>query len=172
MITKIVTEATEFRGFDGKGWTCDQCGEIIEKARDGWVEWFRGISPRKIGEGLRLVHHLSASPRKAYGTGCQYDGHDRAYWNQNLALNDLPLANMVGPNGLMRLLALLAQDCLPKAEVLEMIKRLHVPGYESARLYMDEARSQGVYEPNTFEGKYPFQSDIEGINEWAANRDE
>jgi hypothetical protein len=141
MITEIVTKETEFRGFDDEGWTCDECGEVIEKARHGWVEWFREMgSGKKTGEGLRLVHHLPASPRKkTNNTGCQYDEHAPEYRQRNLALCDLPLASMVGPNGLMRLLALLAQDCLPKAEVLELIKRLHVPGYESARLYMDEA---------------------------------
>ena len=72
----------------------------------------------------------------------------------------------------MRLLALLAQDYLPKNQVLEMIKRLHIPGYERARLYMDEAQSQGEYEPNTFEGKYPFQSQIENIIEWAEAQNE
>jgi hypothetical protein len=167
MINEIVTKETEFKGFDGKGWTCDECGEVIEKARDGWVEWLRAVgSEKKMGEGLRLVHHLPASPRKANGMACQYDGHAE-YRKRNLMLADLPLASMIGSDGLMKLLALLAQDYLPKDEVLEMIKRLHIPGYESARLYMDEAQSQGVYEPNTFQGKFPHQSQIETINEWA-----
>jgi hypothetical protein len=39
----------------------------------------------------------------------------------------------------MRLLALIAEERAPTNDILEMIKRLHIRGYEQARLHFDEA---------------------------------
>lgn len=168
------TEFSNFAGLDGRGWACDVCGEPIMRARDGWVEWLRVFgeenarNPREYG--LRLVHHLPASPRKEdVETGCQYDG--RMERKQNKAgIKDLGLIYFVGPDGLMRLLALIAEKELPQKEVLEMTKRLHVPGYEFARHHLEAARSVGVYEPNTIQG-YPHQSQIEEVRNWAERED-
>lgn len=52
----------------------------------------------------------------------------------------------------MRLLALLAERQVRSDEVLEMIKRLHIPGCEHTRLHFDEAISEGVLEPNAARG--------------------
>ena len=60
----------------------------------------------------------------------------------------------------MRLLQMLGEEDHPKEDVLEMIKRLHIPGYEAARGHFDEAISEGYFEPNTPEGYY-HQSEIE-----------
>ncbi len=114
-------------------WTCDRCHRSIEKVEDGWVEWLSiGDYPNIRSERLRLVHHKSASPLKESASGCQYDpstklartGHD---------VEDLPLTSFLGPAGLLVMLELLEEGNLPQAEVVEMIKRLHVAGYEQAR---------------------------------------
>ena len=67
---------------------------------------------------------------------------------------DLPLDSFLGSDGLMSLLALVAEHRVKSTEVLEMIKRLHIPGYEHTRLHFDEAISEGVFEPNTVPGYY------------------
>jgi hypothetical protein len=56
----------------------------------------------------------------------------------------------------------LARDELPKDEVLEMIKRLHIPGYEHARQHFQRAIADGVFEPNMPDGYY-WQSNIDAV---------
>ncbi|XHR31043.1 MAG: hypothetical protein ACFUZC_10870 [Chthoniobacteraceae bacterium] len=46
-----------------------------------------------------------------------------------------------------------------------MIKRLHIHGYEHARLHFDEAIANGVFEPNTALGYHP-QEDIKAVLDW------
>lgn len=140
-------------------WICDVCGEPITSARDGWVEW---LSNRAGGKGLRLVHHKPASPRGS----CQYDSRSDAY-GQGFTLSDLPLDEFLGPDGLMLLLSMLAEGELPKEEVLEMAKRLHIPGYEHARHHFARAISEGAFEPNMPEGYY-WQSDIQATLDFVA----
>jgi hypothetical protein len=65
----------------------------------------------------------------------------------------------------MRILALIAEECVAMLEGLEMVKRLHVPGYEHARLHFDEAIGEGVFEPNTLPGYY-WQSNISAVERW------
>jgi hypothetical protein len=69
----------------------------------------------------------------------------------------------------MNLLGKLHDKAVPTEEVLEMIKRLHIPGYEEARHHFKSARAEGVYEPNTAWG-YPFQYQIAAVLEFARNR--
>lgn len=139
-------------------WYCDACGEKIENVEDGWVEWLITLDPeitdeperfrRRRGEGLRLVHHRTTNPRCAY--------------QERGGLQDMPLGHFLGANGLMALLSFLDEKLIPQEEILELIKRLHIPGYEQARRYFDEAISEGVFEPNTRPGFY-WQSDIESV---------
>ncbi len=46
-----------------------------------------------------------------------------------------------------------------------MIKRLHIPGYEIARLHMEEAVRSGAIETNTYPG-YPSPREIKEILEY------
>jgi hypothetical protein len=167
-------EIASFKGFDGKGWICDECCQIIEKAADGWVEWLEtpvpGTEHEYKGSGLRLVHHVPVSPRrKDREMGCQYNGN--AEFRKNGAqVSDLSLTDFVGADGLMNLLEMIQAEKVPKKHALEMIKRLHIPGYEHTRQYFDEAIGEGVYEPNRTEG-YPFQYQIESIKTWQKDRD-
>jgi hypothetical protein len=121
-------------------WICDTCGKLIKSPNDGWVEWLA----RNDGEGyraksLRLVHHRSASPLKdSMTTGCQYDKHYK------LEVNDLELAEFLGSDGLMMLLSMLTKGKVHQEELLEMIKRLHVPGFEHTRLHFDLAFDQSL----------------------------
>lgn len=98
--------------------------------------------------------------------GCQYNEETR---NSNELVKDLDLESFLGADGLMQLLALIYDQEVPTEEVLEMIKRLHIPGYEEARLHFKSAIAAGEYEPNTAPG-YPFQFQIAGVLEFARSR--
>ena len=140
-------------------WICDTCEEKIENPKDGWVEWIvvRDGEKRK-GRNLRLVHHMPASPL-GKPKGCQFDGKVEFSKDRGIVA-DLSLEDFLGPNGLMRLLVFLSENELPKEDVLEMIKRLFIPGYEVARHHFDRAIYEGVFEPNMPKSYY-FMSDIE-----------
>ena len=163
-------ELNEYRGFDGRGWICDKCARTIERAIDGWGQW-RGVEAESkdrktkgqvpLGRDLQLVHHSSDGIR----FGCQFKEHDPAY-----LILDEGLPDFLGSDGLMKLLSFIADDHIESSEVLEMIKRLNIPGYERSRMYFEEAISEGVFEPNTTP-RYHLQSDIEAVNKWIAERD-
>ena len=63
--------------------------------------------------------------------GCQFDDDDPAYMSM-----DLSLTEFLGPDGLMHLLDFIAKGRVETSEVLEMIKRLNVPGYEQSRIHI------------------------------------
>jgi len=145
-------------------WICDTCGEKIENAKDGWVEWITVTDgDDKEGRDLRLVHHMPASPRKQ-PPGCQHDESSEFAEDRGI-LSDMSLEDFLGPNGLMRFLVFIHKDELPKDDVLEMIKRLFIPGYEVARFHFDKAMYEGVFEPNN-PNHYHFQDQIEATLEY------
>jgi len=147
-------------------WLCDTCGEPIERVEDGWVEWIlvTESDDRCRGRDLRLVHHVPAGPRGGVH-GCQFDG-DAERDRDGGAVRDLALCHFLGPDGLMYLLSFIAEGQLPVTEVLEMVKRLHVPGYEHARPYFEGAICAEVFVPSLPEGYYR-QSDIRATLQYA-----
>jgi hypothetical protein len=56
----------------------------------------------------------------------------------------LPLEGFVGPDGLMLLLAFLTEDELLKDDVLELAKRVQIPGYEQTRELFRGAINRGL----------------------------
>lgn len=150
-------------------WICDECGEIIQCAKDGCVQWatYRDKDGRLRGRGLRIVHHYTASPLKdEHEHGCYLDHHPE-FTKDGGTLSDLSVESFLGPDGLTRLLSFLARDEIPAGEVVEIIKRIHIPGYEMARPYIERAVAEGMIEPNLPEGFY-WQREIKCIIE---NRD-
>ena len=147
-------------------WTCDSCGHPIISEEDGWVEWieFKTATGRQARD-LRLVHHMAASPT---GKRCQFNQQVERNSDGGLVA-DASLSDFLGSDGLMELLAMLEEARLPRDEVIEMIKRLHVEGYEQARPYFEEAISEGVFEPNTLPGYYR-QSDIQAVLEFTSRQ--
>jgi hypothetical protein len=131
-------------------WFCDRCGDVIQKPEDGWVHWRRG-KDRKI-HSIEILHHLMASP-KGGQDGCYAKDPD----------SDLHLHHMLGTRGLVILLSMVDvgryHDPAGKdggvADLrnwAETFRRLHVPHYEEARRYFDQARADG---------------ELEGVNEVA-----
>jgi hypothetical protein len=150
------------------GWRCGVCGEAITRIEDGWVEWLAGEDEHGNAEsrGLRLVHALAASPRGPEGHGCQYDERQEFSRDQSV-VEGLLLERFVGPVGLMRLLSLIAADELPRDELVELAKRVQIPGYEQARELIPKAMAEGVLEPSIGTGYY-LQSEIQSVLRWRA----
>jgi hypothetical protein len=115
-------------------------------------------------EGLQIVHNFGASEKRGIPK-CIYDGN-HIYRTRKATQSDLPLTEFVGPDGLMMLLAFIAGgDFKDQGEVIEMIKRIFIPGYEQARSALDRAVSEGVFEPNTPDG-FPHQYQIKLVLDW------
>jgi hypothetical protein len=67
----------------------------------------------------------------------------------------------------MLLLSMIAEGELPKDEVLDLTKRLHIPGYEQARSHFDRAIAEAAFEPNMPKGFY-WQSNIQAVLKFVA----
>lgn len=106
------------------GWLCDSCARLITSVSDGWVEWLASEDDTgaAIVNGLRLVHHES----------CRYDAQT-VFRSRRSVVEGLCLERFTGPDGLILLLSLLAEGELPTVEVIELAKRVQIPGYELAR---------------------------------------
>ncbi|HEV7396270.1 MAG TPA: hypothetical protein VGN86_07140 [Pyrinomonadaceae bacterium] len=146
------------------GWKCSTCGKLIIRIADGWVEWL--ASEDEYGtarlKGLRLVHRLGAGGSQR--GPCQYDERREFHRDQSI-VEGLPLERFVGADGLMLLLSLIAQSEMPRAEVLELAKRVQIPGYEQTRDLFHQAIGVGIVAPLIGEGFY-MQSEIQELLRW------
>ncbi|HZP64641.1 MAG TPA: hypothetical protein VFB28_14600 [Terriglobales bacterium] len=127
------------------------------------MEWLAGEDERantKI-KGLHLVHDHQASPRPQKEHGCQYDER-REFRTDRSIVEGLSLERFVGPDGLMLLLSFLAAGEMPKDAVLELTKRVQIPGYEQTRELFDAAIHNGVVKPSISTGYY-LQWEIQAL---------
>ncbi len=137
-----------------KFWICDNCGKKIDNIEDGWVECLEAKDENGNYKswGIRIVHRI----------GCLYN-QDLVYKQHKAIVSDIDLKSLSGSDGLMYLLEKISDNNFKdNEEVLEIIKRIHIPGYEEARLYFDEAIEEGVFEPNT-KPSYYSQNDIKAV---------
>jgi hypothetical protein len=146
-------------------WICDTCNGVINKAEDGGAEWLRVADENGCwhSRGLRLVHRCGASPLGA--RRCDYH-HFAAIRKHTVTLCERPLAGLLSHDGLMELLSMLNRREAPMDEILEMIKRLHIPGYEPARPHFDRAIASGVFQADVPDGYYT-QGNIAAVLEFA-----
>lgn len=167
---------TQMRGNASVGWICSTCGELISDIEDGWVEWLAGLDERGGTRlrGLKLVHRYQVHRnrvqrnrvRGSKRTNCQYN--DRLEFKRDQSIVEgLPLDRFVGVDGLMLLLSLIAEGEMPRIEVLELAKRVQIPGYEQTRALFHEAIDVGLMAPLIGEGFY-MQSEIRELLSWAA----
>lgn len=119
-------------------WICDTCGEVIERPEDGYVIW------KEDEEGKLddiLIIHRNGLPNKS----CD----DKSY---RLSLD---LESFIGANGLVRLLSIVdpgpyhcneySNKVSNMRKFVDVIRRLHIPYYEEARLYWHEALADGFF---------------------------
>lgn len=147
------------------GWRCASCGRLITRIEDGWVEWLANepTQDRPAARGLRLVHRTRSA--SSTGNRCQYDFR-REFRNDRSIVEGLPLERFVGADGLMLLLSFLAVGEMPNEEVLELAKRVQIPGYEQARDLFRAGRELGVVVPAIRDGYY-LQLEIHRLLRWA-----
>ena len=118
-----------------KQWICDNCGGIIETVKDGWLEWYEEKNAETDGyysTGFRIVHHER---------DCQYNGD--ALHASGKSLSDTGLRYYTGPDGLTVLLGMIEEMNVNLEQMIEIIRRLHLPNYEEARQYWERAVNEG-----------------------------
>jgi hypothetical protein len=152
------------------GWRCDSCGEPVSDLQAGWVEWLaaEGTQGKPKVSGLRLVHRIDTSPRWPEPHGCQYNPRDEFRKNRGI-VEGLALDRFAGPDGLMLLLSMIAERELPARELIELTKRVQIPGYEAVHELAPDAVSEGVIAPSISSGFY-LQCEIWEVLKWAKYR--
>ena len=137
-------------------WICDTCGQPITQPKAGWVEWIQvnGGSDQWYARDMRLVHGAPESQ-------CQFN-QAKEYQKDHGTEAGRPLADFVGPNGLMNLLDRAADPAYKNIDITELIKRIQVPGYDLAKRCFDQAIQEGVIELNGPKGFYN-QNQIEAV---------
>ncbi len=135
---------------DYMGWRCDFCARLITSVADGWVEWLASEDDNgaTILNGLRLVHCES----------CRYDAR-RVFGSRRSVVEGLCLERFMGPDGLILLLSLIAAGELPTVDVIELAKRVQVPGYELVRNLAGRENLPQLLVPSLGHGCY-LQSEI------------
>lgn len=114
---------------------CDECGQMIENVDDGWLESI--LDHEMYYSGFRIVHHITTSPlNRKYG--CYYDP-DRIPGT----ISDMYLNHYTGIDGLAELMSVFGDKLRDSAELVEIVRRLHLPHYEQARLYWQQAKADG-----------------------------
>jgi hypothetical protein len=110
------------------GWSCLSCGELITSIEYGRDERLIGENTRGTDRvrGLRLVH-----------IGCCYD-ELREFRKDRSLVEGLQLERFVGPDGLMHLQSLIDEAEMPRADLLELAKRVQIPGYEQPASFSRE----------------------------------
>ena len=152
------------------GWRCDTCGELVSNLQAGWVEWLAAEDTKGKAKvsGLRLVHRRNTSPRRREPHGCQYNPRDEFKKNRGI-VEGLALDRFAGADGLMLLLAMIAERELPVQELIELAKRVQIPGYEAVYEVVHDAVSEGVIAPSISSGFY-LQCEILDVLKWARYR--
>ncbi len=152
------------------GWRCDSCGELISDMRAGWVEWLAAEDTKRKPKvsGLRLVHRHSTSPSSGEPHVCQYNPRDEFRKNRGI-VEGLALDRFAGSDGLMLLLSMIAERELPAQELIELAKRVQIPGYEAVHELLHDAVSEGVIAPSISSGFY-LQCEIWDVLKWAKYR--
>lgn len=130
-------------------WICDTCGLSIDRPEDGYVE--RLTIPTdthlRIVQEMRLVHKNNR---------CQFNERE-APRNKHILLEDRSLKDYIGSDGLMDLLEHLVDPACKNIDVVEMIKRIQIPGYDIARKHFNDAIREGVIIPLQAPGFYSQQ---------------
>ena len=149
------------------GWRCDSCGQLVPDLQAGWVEWLAAEETRgkpKVS-GLRLVHRRNTGARSPEPCGCRYNPRDEFRKNRGI-VEGLALDRFAGPDGLTLLLSMIAERELSAQELIELAKRVQIPGYEAVHELVHDAVLEGVIAPSISSGFY-LQCEIWDVLKWA-----
>ena len=139
-----------------KEWYCDSCGEVIETSNEGWLEWYHNYREISQGKGFRIVHH---------NDNCMYDSN--AMFREDKLVSGMHLDRFIGADGLVNLLSKIQYDYVENnAELVEIIRRLHIPYYEEARKYHQEAEIDGYFDGENETIRYIVSTSIDIINKY------
>lgn len=148
---------------DCMGWRCASCHRLITRVEDGWVEWlaFEDLNSSPVVNGFRLVHRAETPGRGLRRRCCRYDRR-KVFRNNKSIVEGLALERFIGPDGLMTLLSFLDSGEFPKAEILELAKRVQIPGYELARNLLGCRIPSKAFTPYLGHGYY-LQSELQKL---------
>lgn len=131
-----------------KQWICDECGDIINKADEGYLEWTHDENDLRYR--FRIVHHKLYSPNGPEGS-CYYNNGD---YHPRL---DLELSRFVGTGGIIKMLSFIDVGQYHKPEYgghrvkdlrewVEIFRRMQLPYYEEARFFWTDAEGNGEFD--------------------------
>jgi hypothetical protein len=128
---------------------CDKCHEIIDSPMNGYVEYLNHLENKneksiQIRSGFKIVHH----------------GNDKTcrFFKRTVSQCTLPLSDFLDDNkkhsALFSFLdegeVLTSENLSLKInnlrEFTELAKRTTIPFYEEARIYFDQAKSDGYFD--------------------------
>lgn len=150
------------------GWRCASCEKLITSVEDGWVEWLVDGEDDKGAStisGFRLVHHDQSAGAAGVRGGCRYHAGQEFARHRSI-VEGLPLARFVGFDGLMLLFSFISSGEMPLEDVLELSKRVQIPGYEQSRDLLQNLLAKGLFGASIGEGFY-LQSEIQTVLQWA-----
>ena len=125
---------------------CDECGDVIKSPEEGYVEWVstQNEDGKWVSHGFRIVHAYYASPRRHMDKeGCYRYGMSRGRMDTDLKsylqyvhqemFSLLDVGTVHDING--------STGCqiTDFREYVDFFKRLTLPYYEEARLYIPQA---------------------------------
>jgi hypothetical protein len=121
---------------------CDKCGHVIRSKAEGWIEWRSLVNPRRV-KGFKIVHHSAYSPLGGR-EGCYHYGNnpDRSDEHLNQFADSSVVYNLLHfmDSILLHGPELKVGEAIDLHEWSELVKRLLLPYYEEARLYIEQAR--------------------------------
>ena len=134
-------------------WQCDRCNKMIHGADNAWLRWRKNLNDGTYYD-FKIVHYPvceQPSPKVQ---------------STRLAEPGDPLTEYLGDDGLIRLLELIVHtEGKDQDDLLKLIQRLHIPGYESAHVHFENAFKKGGLVPPTNGVFYPTIQKIKEINE-------
>ena len=137
---------------------CDKCGELIASPEDGWLQWRSTDEETRsvVYHDFIIVHHFPKSP---------LEGKYGCYHHSSMVADD-HLTSFVGHDGFTRLLGLFRHGIKDPQELVDIIRRLHTPYYEEARMYWEDAMDDYYFEGANENSPYIQESLVELIRRY------
>lgn len=136
---------------------CDECSEIIESPKNGYVEWteIRLENGKTVASDFRIVHHLLSSPIKEIEKSGCYSKKNKCYIMSldlqyvldhvhQFLFSFLDLGPFHDPEGMR------GSKINNYAEFADFARRLTIPYYEEARKYFGNFEISGESESCIF----------------------